>query len=191
MARSHCYDKFNSYPSPNNYNWVEQLNNPNVFNLKNVVSYLQDFNTTLQVVVNFGNGSASEAAEFVRFCNSPLSQYTQMRNDLLGNSSPINVKYWEIGNESTDPWTFGWSWMGFQDFVRFRSGELLKPIVKREIDSLYYYGGSFFREGWVTEIGGLDKQTAILGDTKFYPNPAGTSDTIVVKYPLLDVNNPS
>lgn len=172
----------------NNYNWLEQLNNPNVFNLEKVAQYLQEFKVALQVVTNFGNGSASEAAEFVRFCNSTLSVYAQQRNNLLGDSSPLNVKYWEIGNESTDGWAFKWSWMGFQDFVKFRTSVSQKLLVKREIDSLYYYGGSFFREGWVNAVGGMDNLASILGDTKFYSN-SKPSDTIKVEFPRLDINN--
>lgn len=171
-----------------NYNWENDLNTPGKFNLKNVIPYLNLFNVDLQIVSNFGTRSAQEAAEFVNFCNNTNSYYSNLRASLLGNSSPINVKYWEIGNESNTRWAFAWSWLGYQDFIRFRTGDTLKYLTHEEIDRLYYYGGSFFREGWVEIIGGLDIQTAILGDTKNY-DTATTTDIIKVKYPKLDVTN--
>ena len=50
----------------NNYRWEEHLEDNDKLNLKNMILFLDTFNVELQVVVNFGNGSASEAAEFVR-----------------------------------------------------------------------------------------------------------------------------
>lgn len=173
-----------------NYKWEEHLSETNKFNLKNVIPFLNQFNVDLQVTVNYGNGTAAESADFVSFCNSTDPFYTNLRNTLLGNSEPINVKYWEIGNESTTAWAFAWSWLGFQDNIRFRTSEPLKPLVKNEIDSLYYYGGDFFREGWVEVIGGITLREAILGDLKFYTN-AITTDTIIVDYPKLDTLDPN
>lgn len=172
----------------NNYRWQDHLEENNRLNLKNMILFLDTFNLELQVVVNFGNGSASEAAEFVRLCNHTNSYYTTLRNDLLNTSDPINVKYWEIGNESTDAWSYGWSWLGFQENVHFQTGVPVSSSTHYEADSLYYYGGELFREGWVLAIGGLDNNTAILGDLKFYSNALAT-DTISVEYPLLDITD--
>ncbi|MCF6295022.1 MAG: T9SS type A sorting domain-containing protein [Flavobacteriaceae bacterium] len=169
-----------------NYKWEEHLSETNKFNLKNVIPFLNQFGVDLQVVTNFGNGSATESAEFVKFCNSTDPYYTNLRDSLLSSPNPIKVKYWEIGNESTTAWSFAWSWLGFQDNIRFRTGEPLKPLLKKDIDSLYYYGGDFFREGWVEVIGGINLIEAILGDLKFYENDI-TTDTITIDYPKLDV----
>lgn len=176
--------------SSQDYYWEDDLSTPGKFNLKNVVPYLNQFNVDLQVVSNFGTRFASEAAELVSFCNNTSPYYTNLRSNLLGSSDPINVKYWEIGNESNTRWAFAWSWLGYQDFIRFRTGTALKPLTHEEIDRLYYYGGAFFREGWVEIIGGLDLQTAILGDTKYYDS-ATTTDIVEVKFPKLDIANPS
>jgi hypothetical protein len=172
----------------NNYRWEDHLNQNNKLNLKKLIPFLDSFNVELQVVVNFGNGSATEAAEFVNICNNQNAYYTQLRDSLLNNPNPIDVKYWEIGNESTDAWSYAYSWLGFQEEIHFRSGVPNNTFTKREADSLYYYGGSLMREGWVEIIGGLDKHTAILGDLKFYPNGQAT-DTIIVTYPLLDTTD--
>ncbi len=172
----------------NNYHWEDHLNENNKLNLKNLIPFLDTFNVELQIVVNFGNGSATEAAEFVNICNNPNAYYSQLRDSLLNNPNPINVKYWEIGNESTDAWTYGYSWLGFQDNIHFQSGIPNNTFTQREADSLYYYGGDLMREGWVEIIGGLDKNTAILGDIKFYTN-VQTTDTIIITYPSLDTTN--
>ncbi len=173
-----------------NYKWEEHLSETNKFNLKNVIPFLDQFNVDLQVTVNFGNRSASESADFVSFCNSTDPFYINERSTLLGNPNPINVKYWEIGNEPTTAWAFAWSWLGFQDNIGFRTGESLKPLIKSEIDSLYYYGGDFFREGWVQVIGGITLREAVLGDLKFYTS-AITTDTISIDYPKLDILDPN
>lgn len=132
--------------------------------------------------------SALEAAEFVNFCNSTDAYFTDLRQSLLNNPAPINVKYWEIGNESTDAWSYGSSWLGFQDAIHFQTGVVDKPFTKDEADNLYYYGGELFREGWVEVIGGLNNNTAILGDMKFYSS-ATTTDVITVEYPTMDITN--
>jgi hypothetical protein len=179
------------WPSGNrsqNYNWQDHLSATTKFNLKNVIPYLNQFNVDLQIVTNFGNGSASESAEFVSFCNNTNAHYSNLRNTLLGNSNPINVKYWEIGNESNTRWAFAWAWLGYQDFINFRTGTSPKPLTHEEIDRLYYYGGSFFREGWVEIVGGLDIETAILGDLQYYSTNK-TTDVITVEYPKLDIVN--
>ncbi|MBT6747136.1 MAG: T9SS type A sorting domain-containing protein [Flavobacteriales bacterium] len=172
----------------NNYRWEDHLNQNNKLNLKKLIPFLDSFNVELQVVVNFGNGTATEAAEFVNICNNQNAYYTQLRDSLLNNPNPIDVKYWEIGNESTDAWAYAYSWLGFQEEIHFRSGVPNNTFTKREADSLYFYGGDLTREGWVEIIGGLDKNTAILGDLKFYPNGQAT-DTVIVTYPLLDTTD--
>lgn len=170
----------------NNYVWMDHLSDTGKLNLKNVLPFIDTFNVALQIVVNFGNGSAADAAELVSLCNSTDSYYAGLRQSLLNSSNPINVKYWEIGNESTDAWSFGWSWLGFQDNIHFQTGFPDKPFTKDEANDLYYYGGEFLREGWVEAIGGLDNKTAILGHTKFYSSALAT-DTIAIKFPTMDI----
>ncbi|MFT5244949.1 MAG: hypothetical protein ACI8QQ_002897 [Psychroserpens sp.] len=171
----------------NNYVWMDHLSETGKLNLKNVLPFLDTFNVALQIVVNFGNGSAADAAELVSFCNSTDSNYVSLRQNLLNSPNPINVKYWEIGNESTDAWSFGWSWLGFQENIRFQTGVADNPFLKNEADDLYYYGGELFREGWVEAIG-LDNKVAILGHTKLY-STALVSDVITVKFPSMDTTD--
>lgn len=173
----------------NNFDWQANLSNNGYFNLKNASTFVNQQGASLQMVVNFGNGSATEAADFVRFCNSNSQPWPGQRQSLLGNSSPIGVKYWEIGNEVTTPWGFGWSWLGHQDNIFFRSGASPKVFTQSEADDLYYFGGSLWREGWVEKIGGLTNNTAILGTLRNIQN-AVPSINFKVDFPQLDVNDP-
>ncbi len=166
----------------NNYNWLDHLQTTNEFNLRNAARYMDDHNIDLQIVINFGNGSPSEAAELVRVCNSEKSKYRHLRDSLLDHPEALDVPVWEIGNESTDAWTFAWSWLGYQDKVFFQSNKPPFRLDETEIDSMYYYGGSFFRQGWVKIIGGLDMMTAILGDLHYYTQ-AQSSDIVKVEFP--------
>ncbi len=174
----------------NNYNWQAELAYPNRFNLRNAADYMDYFGTALQMVVNFGNGSPSETAQFVRFCNSNLPYYQNLRDSILAHPDPLNIKVWEIGNESTDKWAFAWSWLGYQDQIFFRSGEPPLSLSKKAADSMYYYGGEFYRQGWVEIIGGLDMRTAILGDMYFYTSDVA-ADTIAVEFPEMDTTDAS
>ena len=68
------------------------------------------------IVVNFGTGTASEAADWVEYMNSSLG--TNPRGGIAwadvraanGHPEPYRIHYWEVGNEHIDP---GQSyWMG-------------------------------------------------------------------------------
>jgi len=59
------------------------------------------------VVVNSGDGTAQEAADYVQYCNgSTNTKYGKMRAD-NGHPEPYNVKIWGIGNEMFGNWQFG------------------------------------------------------------------------------------
>jgi len=172
----------------NNFNWRENINSGTPFNLKEVGRFLEKHHMDLQIVANFGTSDAADAAEFVRFCNSTTPFYEELRDSLLGSSSALNVKYWEIGNEISDPWAFERSWLGRQDFFYYRSGMPGQAFTRQEADSLYYYGGSLWRRGWVKTAGNMDKFEAVLGDAKYYQK-SSIGDTITITYPRLDASD--
>jgi len=59
------------------------------------------------VVVNSGDGTAREAANYVEYCNGGTNtKYGKMRAD-NGHSEPYNVKIWGIGNEMLGNWQIG------------------------------------------------------------------------------------
>lgn len=172
----------------NNFEWQAHLSETNQFNLKNAVNFIRQHGASLQMVVNFGNGTSESAADFVRFCNSTTTYWQTQRQALLGDPDPINVQNWEIGNEVTDAWGFAWSWLGWQSQIKFRC-PLAQNFPKEMADSLYYYGGSFWRQGWVDVIGGLTPLTAMLG-TKVFTQVAEDTLAVAVEFPQLDTSDP-
>lgn len=160
----------------NDYDWLAGLSDVDGFHLAHAAAFAKNHGTKLQAVVPFGNRSAAHAADLVRFCNSTAPLWTALRDSLLGSPEPLDIEVWEIGNEVTTAWGFAWSWLGYQDTVRFRTGQPVMTWTRRQIDSLYFYGGAFPRFGWVERIGGLNARTAILGDLVFVPQ---ATDTLV------------
>lgn len=59
------------------------------------------------ICVNFGSGSAEEAAAWVEYCNGDLSTYWGRKRAANGHKDPYNVKYWDIGNETFGDWEIG------------------------------------------------------------------------------------
>jgi alpha-N-arabinofuranosidase len=51
------------------------------------------------ICVNAGNGSPQEAADWVRYCNDPVSTPWGQRRAADGHPAPYHVHLWEIGNE--------------------------------------------------------------------------------------------
>ncbi|KXK34244.1 MAG: hypothetical protein D8M52_04890 [Chlorobi bacterium] len=91
----------------NNYDWKAHVKD----NRRLTIAVLQQvsarYGTQPQIVVNYGTGSAADAAELVRFCNSTSDWYRQQREKmLLGDSTRLDVQMWEIGNENAYAWAF-------------------------------------------------------------------------------------
>ncbi len=174
----------------NDYRWYAHLDDTAHLHFPQAVNYYLPAGVALQLVVNFGNGTPSEAAEWVRFCNDNSPYYRALRDTIIGRPDPLHMQLWEIGNESTEPWSFAWSWLGYQDTVFGYQRSVLETPRRVHADSLYYYGGSIWRRGWVKVIGGLTPFTAILGHPRYY-SQAMAADTIAVPYPYLDTTDPA
>ncbi len=173
------------YGNPaNDYDWFGGLADTGGFHLAHAAAFARAHATRLQAVVPFGNQTAAHAAQLVQWCNSTEAPWPALRDSLLGSPEPLHIELWEIGNEVTTAWGFGWSWLGYQPVVRFRTGQPPLTWTRRQIDSLYFYGGAFPRFGWVERVGGLNARTAFLGDLVFVPQG---SDTLLhrVRFPYL------
>ncbi len=168
----------------NNYNWIKGLDNPSVFNMRYLQAFVKNNNLEIDYMLNYGNSSARQAAQLVRFCNSSTPFYQNARAQLLGDSTRLSVKYWELGNEIANPWTFGVSWVAWDSTIRFRNGQTTL-LSKDKIDSLYYFGGSFMREGWVPENAELNKVKAILGELYFPDSSDHYQLDIPVSFPRI------
>ena len=57
--------------------------------------------------LNFGTGTAEDAAALVEYCNVPKgTKWSDLRRS-YGHEQPYNVKYWCVGNEMDGPWQIG------------------------------------------------------------------------------------
>ncbi|MFO7973637.1 MAG: hypothetical protein R6V12_03280 [Candidatus Hydrogenedentota bacterium] len=59
------------------------------------------------ICVNAGNGTAEEAADWVRYCNDPPDTPLGRLRAEHGHPEPYNVRWWEVGNELWGPWQIG------------------------------------------------------------------------------------
>lgn len=59
------------------------------------------------IVVNAGNGTPEEAAQWVEFCNSTHNTHYANLRRRLGYPEPFNVKLWGVGNELYGDWQVG------------------------------------------------------------------------------------
>ncbi|MCF6213662.1 MAG: T9SS type A sorting domain-containing protein [Flavobacteriaceae bacterium] len=162
----------------NNFDWRAHLQENGKLNLKFAAQFANTFNLNIIYMLNYGNTTALEAAELVKFANSTNAIYQQERLQLLGNTAPLNIKKWELGNEIGSSWTWGVSWVAGGSAIYFRTGAPQKAMPKTLTDSLYYFGGDIWREGWVPQTGQITKLEAILGTKQ---QLASAKDTLILK----------
>ena len=74
------------------------------------MSFITESGAEPLVTLNYSSGTASEAADYVKYLNGtdPTDTIVQARQ-FWGQSSPYNVKTFEIGNEVFGPWNTGYS----------------------------------------------------------------------------------
>ena len=152
----------------NSYNWKEELNDESKMNLKNVISFADSMDAEINYMLNYGTTTAHEAAELVRICNSPDTQYQDLRNYYFGITDPINIKKWEIGNELAANWEWHLSWVagGANTRIYYQTGDSLY-FPRTITDSLHYFGGEIWRRGWVPIAGdGMNIMNSNLGTIK-------------------------
>ncbi len=91
-------------------------------------------------VVNMLNGTPKEAANWLEYCNSSKeTKYGAMR-DSSGFKKPINVKYWEIGNEQWDnPPQMAKDYLSFYDSMKS-----IDPTINCMVDGNIWGGKQYF-----------------------------------------------
>ncbi len=83
--------------SPNGYfgNTEQRMD----FGTDEFIQFCRDVDAEPHIVVNLDKGTATEAANWVEYCNGDTNTiFGKLRKD-NGHPEPYNVKYWEIGNE--------------------------------------------------------------------------------------------
>lgn len=78
----------------------------NQFGTHEFIDFCQKANAEPYIVVNVGNGTAEEAADWVAYCNAKEGAWAQNRTE-NGHPEPFNVTYWGLGNELYGEWEKG------------------------------------------------------------------------------------
>jgi alpha-L-arabinofuranosidase len=79
----------------------------NQFGTNEFISWAREVGTEPLFGLNFGTGSAEDAAALVEYCNWPKgTKWSDLRR-AHGYDQPHNVKYWCVGNEMDGPWQIG------------------------------------------------------------------------------------
>jgi len=80
---------------------------PNRFGTDEFIQWCRQLQAEPYLCVNLGDGDATEAADWVEYCNATCDTFlTQMRRT-NGAAKPHNVRYWGLGNELYGDWQIG------------------------------------------------------------------------------------
>ena len=170
----------------NSYDWKKELSNTSKFNFKRAIEFSKTYNQEINYMLNFGTTTSHEAAELVRICNYHTTYYQNLRLQLFGDSSAVNIKKWELGNELAAKWVWHVSWLGggYNTYIKYQTGIDSLFIPRSLSDSLHYFGGSLWRKGWVTNIGndGMSNLNTILGSTHIVNANDGDSIAVEIEF---------
>lgn len=122
------------WPGGNNadvYDWMRdevirpghRRRDPNGVNITRILQFLRDIGVELSITVNFGTMTPQDAADLVEFLNSPAGSEWGAQRAALGFPEPLNVRYFEIGNEENQPHMWYYSWTAENLLKYFFGGE--------------------------------------------------------------------
>jgi alpha-N-arabinofuranosidase len=150
---------------------------PSTFGPAEFGKLLDATNTAGDITVNFGTGTAAEAAAWVCYETAPYpdtadpgcDQYAMMRV-ADGHPAPFNIPYWEVGNE---PWVKQY----------WRSGQVVSSpghCQTGDRQCLYVYGGTTqFTNQLIGPIQSQKPKVNTLGSPGYYiPNPPIVSGSL-------------
>lgn len=170
----------------NSYDWKKELSNTSKFNFKRAIEFSKANKEEINYMLNFGTTTSHEAAELVRICNYHTPYYQNLRLQMFGDTSAVNIKKWELGNELAAKWVWHVSWLGggYNTYIKYQTGIDSLYIPRSLSDSLHYFGGSLWRKGWVTNIGndGMTNLNAILGSTHIVNANDGDSVLVEIEF---------
>ncbi|GEM_PF-785164 len=96
---------------------------PDGVDIARILQFVRDTGAELSITVNFGTMTAQDAADLVEFLNGPIDSPWGARRAALGFPEPINVRYFEIGNEENQPHMWYYSWTAENPEKYFFGGE--------------------------------------------------------------------
>ncbi len=92
---------------PKRFDMAWGAEDPNEFGTDEFLEWCRLVGTEPFVVVNAGNGTPEEAAQWVEHCNSAGSTYYASLRSRHGHLEPYGVRLWGIGNELYGRWQIG------------------------------------------------------------------------------------
>ncbi len=92
---------------PKRYDMAWGRDEPNAFGTDEFIDWCSLVGTEPWIVVNAGNGTPEEAAQWVEYCNSNRDTYYVQLRRQYGHVSPYHVKIWGVGNELYGRWQIG------------------------------------------------------------------------------------
>ncbi|RME82075.1 MAG: hypothetical protein D6775_11845, partial [Caldilineae bacterium] len=96
---------------------------PDNVDISRILPFVQAIDGELGITVNFGTMNAQDAADLVEFLNGPADSEWGARRAELGFPEPLNVRYFEIGNEENQPHMWYYSWTAENPEKYFYGGE--------------------------------------------------------------------
>lgn len=79
----------------------------NSFGTDEYMEFCRNTGCEPMICVNFGSGTAEEAANWVEYCNGDAhTPYGRLRA-ANGHPEPYHIRYWDIGNETFGDWEIG------------------------------------------------------------------------------------
>ena len=83
---------------------------PNLFGTHEFVQFCEHVGCEPTICVNAGDGTPTEAAEWVEYCNGdPEETELGALRAEHGHPEPFDITYWEIGNELYGRWQVNWT----------------------------------------------------------------------------------
>ncbi|MEM2940817.1 MAG: alpha-L-arabinofuranosidase C-terminal domain-containing protein [Thermoproteota archaeon] len=92
---------------PKRYDMAWGAEEPNFFGTDEFIEWCKLVGTEPFIVVNAGNGTPEEAAQWVEYCNSARDTCNASLRHRYGHKEPYGVKLWGIGNELYGEWQIG------------------------------------------------------------------------------------
>jgi alpha-L-arabinofuranosidase len=149
-------------PTKPNYAWgaIE----PNTFGTDEFIEFCRAVGCEPMICVNAGSGTPNEAAQWVEYCNGPVTTPMGRLRAENGHPEPCGVKRWEVGNELWGHWQMHWTTAsGYVDRFKAFAPAMLKadPAI-----TLYACGApAMWGKGWNdTLIAGLGNSLPALTD---------------------------
>ena len=80
---------------------------PNQFGTDEFIRWCRPLQAEPYLCVNLGDGDATEAADWVEYCNADSDTVLTRLRQANGAAKPHNVRYWGLGNELYGDWQIG------------------------------------------------------------------------------------